>query len=140
MLPITAESGGDTTHIHLAPRLTPHVRHVAKYVDLPVSEKEQFVFFIGSRPSGQYARTLRELVSILDSGDPAAFERHLRQHDFSRWIADVFGDFPLAKTLRTSEDRCDKDGPKQSLRDLSDAIRTRYDLLDPLHGLKLSQR
>ena len=139
-LPITAESGGDTARIHLAPRLTPHIRHVAKYVDLPVSEKEQFIFFTGNRPSGQYARTLRQLVGIVNAGDPATFEGHLRRHDFSRWIADVFGDFPLAKTLRMAEDRCDRDGPNESLRDLTDAIRTRYDLLDPLHGLKILQR
>lgn len=136
VLPIAAESKGDMIRIHLAPRLTPHVRHVAKYVDIPVSESERFVFWRGNGPSGQYARTLRQLVAILENGDPAAFERHLRQHDFSRWIVDVFGDYPLARAVATAEEHCQKDGPRASVHELSEAIRARYDLVDSLNGVK----
>jgi hypothetical protein len=37
-LPVTEEAAGDVRRIRLSPRLTPHVRHLAKYVDLSVSE------------------------------------------------------------------------------------------------------
>ena len=37
VLPVTEEAEGDVRRITLAPRLTPHVRHQTKYVDIPVS-------------------------------------------------------------------------------------------------------
>ena len=43
-LPITTESKGEVTRIRLTPRLTPHIRHAAKYIDLPVSEAESIRF------------------------------------------------------------------------------------------------
>jgi len=135
-LPVTAESRGDVTRIHLTPRLTPHIRHVAKYVDIPVPERDRFVFWRGNGPSGEYAHTLRELINVLGNGKPAAFERHLKQHDFSRWIADVFGDYPLAKSVAEAEDHSVADGPAHAIGELIAAVRIRYDLLDPLHDLK----
>lgn len=136
-LPVTTESRGGVTRVHLTPRLTPHIRHVAKYVDVPVPERDRFVFWGRNGPSGEYARTLRQLITALENEKPASFERHLKQHDFSRWIADVFGDYPLAKAVGKAEDRCLIEGPAQSISGLIDAIRTRYDLVDPLHGLEL---
>ncbi len=103
-LPVTQEAGGEVRRIRLAPRLTPHVRHLAKYVDLPVSEGHAFVFWRDGAPSGEQARTLREFVSILEQSNLKALDGHLRRSDFSRWIAGVFGDYPLAKTIRQIED------------------------------------
>ena len=37
-LPVTEESGGRLIQFTLGPRLTPHVRHRQKYVDVPVGE------------------------------------------------------------------------------------------------------
>ena len=89
-LPLTAEAGGCLQHVRLAPRLTPHARHAAKYIDIPVRERSQFVFWRDNMPTGQKARTLRKFVSIIDRSPMSSFSGHLRHGDFSRWIGDVF--------------------------------------------------
>ena len=134
-LPITSEAEGDLTRIHLTPRLTPHIRHVAKYIDLPVSENNQFVFWKDGRISEKRARTLRELIAVLETWPASAFRDHLKRGDFSRWIADVFGDYPLAKTVEKIEDDYRAGNSPEALEDLVQAIRGRYDFVDPLSDL-----
>lgn len=131
-LPITSETGGRFRRIRLAPRLTPHVRHFAKYIDIPVPERRAFVFWRGSSPSGERARTLRELVSVLSRTTTAGLDGHLCRHDFSHWISDVFGDYPLANSVRAIEDDyCDGNSAAVTAR-LSEAVRSRYDFVDTL--------
>src|SRR5690606_29713064 len=36
VLPVTEEARGDVSRLRLTPRLTPHVRHLSKYIDVPV--------------------------------------------------------------------------------------------------------
>ena len=43
-LPITEEAGGELRLFTIGQRLTPHVRHREKYVDVPVTESRAFVF------------------------------------------------------------------------------------------------
>lgn len=135
-LPVTPESKGEATRIHLAPRLTPHVRHIAKYVDLPVSESLKFVFWQHGKPSGRYAHTLHQLVTELEGDAPEAFRGHLQRQDFSRWIADVFGDFPTAEIVAEAERRSLKGDTSVAVQDIVKAIRARYDMADALSGLK----
>ena len=51
-LPVTEEAGGDVRRIRLSPRLTPHVRHLSKYIDIPVPESRAFVFWRDGSPTG----------------------------------------------------------------------------------------
>ena len=129
-LPVTEEAGGDVRRIRLSPRLTPHVRHLAKYVDLPVSEGHAFVFWRDGSP-GRRARTLREFVSIVQQSPVPALEGHLRRRDFSNWIAGVFGDYPLAKTLRQIEDDFVAGGRPDVAISVAQAVRARYELINP---------
>ncbi len=129
-LPVTEEAGGDVRRIRLSPRLTPHVRHLAKYVDLPVSERHAFVFWKDGSP-GRRARTLREFVSIVEHSPATALDGHLRRRDFSNWITGVFGDYPLARTLRQIEDDCLAGGRPDVPSSLAQAVRSRYELIDP---------
>ena len=48
----------------IAPRLTTHVRHRTKYLDVPVPETQAFVFSGEGRPVAR-ARTLKEFVGLL---------------------------------------------------------------------------
>ena len=128
-LPVTEEAGGDVRRIRLSPRLTPHVRHLAKYVDLPVSEEHAFVFWRDGSP-GQRARTLREFVSIIEHFPVTALDGHFQRHDFSNWIAGVFGDYPLAKTLRQIEDDYLAGVRLDVTSSLARAVRARYELID----------
>lgn len=134
-LPITTEANGEVTRIRLTPRLTPHIRHAAKYIDLPVSEGRQFVFWRNGTISGRRARSLHELISVLESWPVSAFGDHLKRNDFSRWIADVFGDYPLAATVEEIEKKYPNDKSIDAGREISRAIRRRYDFVDPLSGL-----
>jgi len=134
-LSLTPEAEGDIRRIHLAPRLTPHARHVAKYIDIPVPEGDQFVFWDGGRSSGQRARTLRQLVSVLERWPTSALGGHLHRGDLSRWIANVFGDYPLAKTVEQIESEYRAGKVSEAVPNLVEAIRSRYDFVDPLSEL-----
>lgn len=128
VLPVTDEAAGDARHIQLAPRLTPHARHAAKYVDIPVMPDLGFVF--GSEVGATPARTLREFVARLESAGSEVVEQHLRRGDFSRWVADVFGDYPLASTLRTIEQECRRGQADHWVEGVGHAVRSRYDFVD----------
>ena len=128
-LPITEEAGGDVRLFTIGPRLTPHVRHREKYVDVPVSEARAFVFSEGPA-FGARARTLRHFVDQVEHSTTAALDGYLRRHDFSRWIRDVFGDHALASDLRVHEDRYKRGDDLDVVPEVVAAIRGRYDLTD----------
>jgi hypothetical protein len=50
--------------------------------------------------------------------------------DFSRWIADVFGDYALASELRALEERYRVTADPDTVPKMANAIRARYDLAD----------
>jgi hypothetical protein len=130
VLPITEEAGGAIRHIRLAPRLTPHVRHLAKYVDIPVAAGRAFVFWRAGAPSGERAHTLREFVAIVEAASRPLLHDHLRRGDFSRWVADVFGDYPLATELRRLGERYRNGTLPDVSSSLAQAIRARYEFID----------
>jgi hydroxymethylpyrimidine pyrophosphatase-like HAD family hydrolase len=127
VLPITKEAEGRMRRIRLAPRLTPHVRHFAKYIDIPVPEARAFVFWRDRTPAGLLARTMREFVAVLEHAGPEIFDGHLRRHDFSRWIAEVFGDYPLAAQVRAAESAYSADSRVDVRGKLSEIVRSRYE-------------
>jgi hypothetical protein len=115
----------------MAPRLTPHVRHREKYVDIPVAEPRAFVFAEGGQLR-RSARTLRQFVSALEAGPLSDLQGYLRRGDFSRWIRDVFGDYPLAERLHEFEARHRETGDSHTIPDIVAAVRERYDLIEPI--------
>lgn len=128
-LPVTEEAGGELRLFTIAPRLTPHVRHREKYVDVPVSEQQAFVFSTGERRPSARVRTLREFVAELESSPAGALEGHLVRGDFSRWIGGVFGDHALAAELRELENR-HRSGRSDTISEIAGAIRARYELVE----------
>ena len=129
-LPITDEAGGELRVFTMGPRLTPHVRHREKYVDMPVTEERAFLF--GTSGSGPFrrARTLRQFVTLMEDLPARALDPYLRRGDFSRWIHHVFGDGALASELRTLEARYRDTGRADIVRDVVAAVRSRYDLAE----------
>jgi hydroxymethylpyrimidine pyrophosphatase-like HAD family hydrolase len=136
-LPITEETEGAIRRIRLAPRLTPHVRHLAKYIDIPVSAGRAFVFWHDGSPMERRARTLREFVAAVEELPAAGLDGHLRRGDFSSWIANVFGDYPLANTVREVEDDYRTGNLPDVSTSLVQAIRSRYEFLEPEAGSTL---
>jgi hydroxymethylpyrimidine pyrophosphatase-like HAD family hydrolase len=130
-LPVTEEAEGGVRRIRLAPRLTPHVRHLAKYIDIPVPEGRAFLFWHDGLPTGRRARTLREFVAVVEHLPSATLDGHLRRSDFSSWIASVFGDYPLANTVRRVEDDYRTGSIPDVATSLVEAIRSRYEFIEP---------
>jgi hydroxymethylpyrimidine pyrophosphatase-like HAD family hydrolase len=124
VMPVTAEATHGGCRVRLAPRLTPHVRHLGKYIDIPVPESRAFVL-AGGAMQGRRVRTLSNLLRELERTPWAVVEGHLKRHDFSRWIADVFGDHPLAEDVRRLELQPLQDAAEVQ-RSLSEVVRARY--------------
>jgi hydroxymethylpyrimidine pyrophosphatase-like HAD family hydrolase len=129
-LPATEEAGTDLRTFTIGERLTPHVRHRQKYVDVPVSDSHAFVFRSDRRAVSVRAHTLREFVAILEGLDARQADGYLRRGDFSRWIGDVFGDHALARELRAHERLHEDEEHREALDAIVAAIRARYDVTD----------
>ena len=128
-LPITAETGGELRLFTIAPRLTPHVRHREKYVDVPVSAHRAFVFNANGQP-GHRVVTLRQFVSELENTPPPLLAGYITRGDFSRWIGDVFGDRALAAELKALEGRYRSGSREETLPEMVSAVRGQYDLAE----------
>ena len=126
LLPGAEESQGQVRRFLLAPRLTSHVRHRSKYLDMPVPEAQGFVFSDDGK-AGPRARTLKDFMGLLAALPSARIQSHLERHDFSRWLADVFRDSPLASHVRTIETRVGTKDARDLAADIAQAIRARYE-------------
>jgi len=85
-------------------RATPHLRHLHKYDQRGVEPARQFRFLAGTAaPTGAIAANLAELEAELGRCGDEVLRHHCPRGDFSRWVADVFLDQPLAAALRAAE-------------------------------------
>jgi len=58
---------------------------------------------------------------------PDCIAHHLRNHEFSRWIEDVFRDRPLGSHLHRIEERIGTENERDISADIAQAIRARYE-------------
>ena len=126
LMPGVPEAGGRVRRFRIGPRLTEHVRHRSKYLDMPIADGHAFVFGEGGRARPR-ARTLKEFTSLLASLPADVVRGHLHRHDFSRWIDEVFRDGALAQKLRDIEGHREGD-PAGAAAAISQAIRARYEV------------
>jgi hypothetical protein len=132
VLPAGDDAAGRLRRFKLVPRLSSHVRHREKYLDVPVPHGRAFVFSGNGEPSGRRASTLKDLLDVLAATPVKALDGHLRRSDFSRWIGDVFGDHFLASQVWKLEEQY-RVGWAVDVNDrLVDAILERYELPDVL--------
>lgn len=128
LLPSAQEALGKLQRFSLRPRLTAHVRHRSKYLDVPMQSGHEFVFTADGRPVGPPSKSLQEFVTSLGRVSSEVLDGHARRGDFSRWIAEVFHDHPLASDIRKVEQR-HRLGYVESLHgELVKAIRERYEV------------
>jgi hypothetical protein len=125
LLPGSAESLGRPRHVLMAPRLTSHVRHRAKYLDMPVLDDQAFVFRTGGRVAR--AHTLKAFLAMLAALPGEQIQGHLARHDFSRWLNDVFRDHGLAGRVSALESGALTRDPHDIAADVAQSIRARYD-------------
>lgn len=128
LLPGIEEAGGKLRRFRLLSRLTVHVRHKEKYVDLQLIEELGFVFTDRGTIIGPRARTLKEFVTALKTLPLHVLEGHARRGDFSQWIADVFHDHLLASSIRKVEQRYRLGHTRDLYNSLADSIQERYEL------------
>jgi hydroxymethylpyrimidine pyrophosphatase-like HAD family hydrolase len=105
LLPGMQETGGQCLKFKLFPRLTSHVRHKAKYLDVQLLAEQAFWFTDDGETVAGPARTLKGFLALLGLAPPAVLAGHAQRGDFSRWIADVFHDHALASEIRKVEQR-----------------------------------
>jgi hypothetical protein len=103
LLPGSEESGGDLVRFRIGRRLTPHVRHRHKYLEVPVPVDTAFRFHRDGEATGQVARSLQEWIETLERAPDHTFDHHLERGDFSRWVEHVFADEELAAAVRHVE-------------------------------------
>ena len=104
LLPGPDEASGRLRTFRIAPRLTRHVRHQRKYVDVSVPDRHAFEIMGPGVPPGTRAHTLEEFVRFV-AAFPESIRNHLSRGDVSRWIQDVFGDQELAFRVHELEDQ-----------------------------------
>lgn len=127
VLPRSEEAHGRMRRFELLPRLTSHVRHKAKYLDIQLVQEQAFVFTDNGKPIGHPVRALKDFVAPLKTLPTAVIAAHARRGDFSRWFAGVFHDHLLAADVQKIEQRC-RLGHTEKLSDsLVRAIRERYE-------------
>lgn len=132
VLPHRGDDVGGLRRFRLVPRLSSHVRHREKYLDVPVPHGRAFVFSRDGRPTGPRAHTLKELLELLATTPRERLDGHLRRSDFSRWIGDVFGDHFLASQVWKLEEQY-RVGWAVDVNDrLVEAIQDRYEIPDAL--------
>jgi hypothetical protein len=129
-LPVTTEASSNLQVFTIGERLTPHVRHRQKYVDVPVGDAQAFVFHRNGQPQALSAHTLREFVMVLDELDVGHADGYLRRGDFSRWIAEVFGDRALSRELQEYEREYAQSPSGDAVAQIAAAIKSRYELTD----------
>ncbi|MGZ4779897.1 MAG: HAD hydrolase family protein, partial [Thermoanaerobaculia bacterium] len=112
--------------VRLAKRRTYHVRHLQKYIDVPVAPHHAFVFTRLGEKTGLKALTLEQLSQVLASVETDAIDGHLRRGDFSRWVADVYGDRVLAGQIADCEERYRLESAIDVNDAINAAIRARY--------------
>lgn len=136
LLPGIAETGGKLRRFQLAARLTTHVRHRAKYVDLRLIESQGFVFTESGKPVGAPARSLSEFISSLKTLPLSVLEGHAQRGDFSQWIAEAFHDHQLASGVRKVEQRYRLGHTRDLYNALAESIEERYELSSGVNEMR----
>jgi len=109
-------------------RRTSHVRHRAKYLEVPLPAERAFVFTCNGHQFGPRVRTLKEFLTLQARLPAAALEGHARRGDFSRWVRNVFGDEPLAVEIRQVENDFRQERIANLFESLAAPVHQRYEI------------
>jgi len=130
LLPGSEESHGTLLKFDLSPRLTSHVRHKAKYLDVQLLGEQGFVFTENGATVGSPARSLKEFIEMLKNVPAHISEEHARRGDYSRWFAGVFRDHVFASEVRKMEQRFRLGHAPNPSHVLAKMVQERYELSD----------
>ena len=131
LLPVTEEAGGRLRRFRVAPRLTRHVRHRHKYLDVPAGPERAFHFRLDG-VAGPSVASLGELAHVLSCTPAERFREHVERGDLSRWIGDVLCDGTLAAAVREIEEQHRLGMAPDFNNAVIHAIRERYGVAEAL--------
>lgn len=97
--------GGDVIRMRPAIRRVPHVRHLYKYLDVPLPQGKRFSFRTEKGFLGVEAASLYELAHLIPTLPLESLEYHDRREDFVKWAEGTLGDGGLASRLRKVANR-----------------------------------
>jgi HAD superfamily hydrolase (TIGR01484 family) len=97
--------GGTVVRLRTALRRVPHVRHLYKYLDVPLPPGKRFWFRDAHGGIGVEAASLYEFMHLLPTLPAASLEYHNGRQDFVRWAEGALGDEGLAARLRKLSNR-----------------------------------
>jgi HAD superfamily hydrolase (TIGR01484 family) len=97
--------GGPVVRLRPAMRRVPHVRHLYKYLDVPLPPAKRFWFRDAQGAVGVEAASLYEFLHLLPTLPIESLEYHDRRQDFARWAEGALGDEGLAARLRKLSNR-----------------------------------
>lgn len=123
---------GGSRIVRLRPvlRRVPHIRHLYKYVDVPLPPGKRFWFRDAQAGTGKEAASLYEFLRLIPSVSLASLEYHDGREDFSEWVETALGDVDLAAHLRKLSHR---ELHGETLREaLRQTVAARYEELNGL--------
>ncbi|MCX5723229.1 MAG: HAD-IIB family hydrolase [Nitrospirae bacterium] len=91
---------GEIVRLRPAIRRVPHIRHLYKYLDVPLPPGKRFSFQTEQGPLGIEAASLHELSVLIPILPLKSLEYHDRREDFVKWADWTLGDGGLAARLR----------------------------------------
>ena len=97
--------GGDIVRMRPAIRRVPHVRHLYKYLDIPLPPGKRFAFRTEKSYIGIEAASLYELCRLIPTLPLESLEYHDRRNDFVKWAESTLGDAALTSRLRKVANR-----------------------------------
>lgn len=111
-------------------RRVPHIRHLYKYVDIPLPPGKRFWFRDAWACVGMEAASLYEFLYLIPTVPLASLEYHDGREDFSEWVETALGDVDLAARLRKLSHRQLRGEPLREA--LLQTVAARYDELNAL--------
>jgi hydroxymethylpyrimidine pyrophosphatase-like HAD family hydrolase len=122
--------GGQVVRLRPGLRRVPHMRHLYKYLDVPLPPGKRFWFRDAKGWVGKEAANLFEFVHLLPSLPLTSLEFHDQREDFAGWVEGALGDMDLAARLRKlSHRQLDGERLREALRQ---TVSTRYEELKAL--------
>ena len=97
--------GGSLVRLRPAIRRVPHIRHLYKYLDVPLPPWKRFWFRNLDGGIGKEAASLYEFLHLIPSLPIDVLEYHDRRGDFVQWVGGALGDAELAARLQKLSNR-----------------------------------
>jgi hypothetical protein len=91
--------GQKMVHVRPSSRRVQHIRHVYKYLDMPLPRHKRFYFATSHGSLGIEATSLADFIHILAELPLESLVFHHSRGDFSAWAASSLGDDVLAAQL-----------------------------------------